>query len=213
MKRALIVGGGPVDLGLFQQELAQKPDLLIAADYGGYYCEQLGIIPHILMGDFDSLSAHLVDKLMNTGTKIIPFPLQKDETDMELALDQAIKEGVKRIHILGGLGRRLDHTLSNIGLFLKALAQNVEVHLLDEAHDISAIDHGMVLSRKPGWAVSLIPLTVKVGGVSTSGLLYPLHGADLFLEKSRGVHNEFSAETATIQVAEGVLLVILFRES
>jgi thiamine pyrophosphokinase len=213
MKRALIIGGGPVNIGQFAQELAQKPDLLIAADYGGFYCEQLGIIPQVLMGDFDSLSAPLVDKLMNAGARVVRYPVQKDETDMELALDLAMVEGSSRIHILGGLGLRLDHTLSNIGLFLKALPQKAEVHLLDEAHDITAIDHRIVLTRRAGWAVSLIPLTVKVSGISTSGLLYPLDNASLYLEKSRGIHNQFTAGTAIVEVAEGVLLVILFKES
>lgn len=212
MKRALIVGGGPVDIEQFRQELDQKPDLLIAADFGGFYCDKLGIIPEVLMGDFDSLSAPLVDKLMNAGAKIIPYSPRKNETDMELALDLAIAEGCRRIHILGGLGRRLDHTLSNLGLFMKALAQKVEVHLLDETHDITAINESVVLSRKPGWAVSLIPLTIKVSGISTSGLLYPLVDADLFIEKSLGIHNEFTDNTATIRVGQGILLVILFKE-
>lgn len=212
MKHTLIVGGGPVNAELLNQELKKKPDLLIAADYGGFYCDELGIIPQVLIGDFDSLSSPIVDKLMNAGVKVIPYSPQKNETDMELALELAIREGSSSIHILGGLGRRLDHTLSNIGLFLRALAQKVEVHLLDEAHDITATGHRIVVKRKAGWAVSLIPLTVKVCGVSTSGLLYPLDKADLFLEKSRGIHNEFTAETATIEVKEGILLIILFKE-
>ncbi len=213
MKRTLIVGGGPVNMELLNQELAKKPDLLIAADYGGFYFDELGIIPQVLIGDFDSLSSPIVDKLINAGVKVIPYSPQKDETDMELAVDFAILEGSSSIIILGGLGRRLDHTLSNIGLFLKALAHKVEIHLLDEVHDITAIDSRIVLERRTGWAVSLIPLTEKVSGVSTSGLLYPLNKADLFFEKSRGIHNEFIAETAIVEVAEGILLVILFKES
>jgi thiamine pyrophosphokinase len=213
MKRTLIVGGGPVNMELLNQELAKKPDLLIAADYGGFYFDELGIIPQVLIGDFDSLSSPIVDKLINAGVKVIPYSPQKDETDMELAVDFAILEGSSSINILGGLGRRLDHTLSNIGLFLKALAHKVEIHLLDEVHDITAIDSRIVLERRTGWAVSLIPLTEKVSGVSTSGLLYPLNKADLFFEKSRGIHNEFITETAIVEVAEGILLVILFKES
>lgn len=212
MKRTLIIGGGPVNVGLINQELAKKPDLLIAVDYGGFYCDELEIIPQVLIGDFDSLSSPIVDKLMNAGVRVIPYSPRKDETDMELALDLAILEGSSSIIILGGLGRRLDHTLSNMGLLLKALAQKVDVHLLDEAHDITAINHRIVLERRTGWAVSLIPLTVKVSGVTTSGLMYPLDKADLLLEKSRGIHNEFTAEIATVEVTEGILWVILFKE-
>jgi thiamine pyrophosphokinase len=212
MEYTLIVGGGPVNIELLQSELAKKPDLVIAVDYGGSYLYELGIIPQILIGDFDSLTPQIMDKLANAGAKVIPFPPRKDETDMELALNYAITGGSKTAVILGGLGNRYDHTLSNIGLLIRGLNQGVEVHLRDEAHDLIAINHRVILERKPGWAVSLIPLTVKAGGVTTSGLVYPLKEADLFFERSRGIHNEFAAKTATVELTEGVLLVILFKE-
>ena len=212
MRKALIVGGGPVDTDLLNNEFAKKPDLLIAVDQGGFYLDELGIIPQVLLGDFDSLAAPVVDKLAKSGVRVVRFSPQKEATDMELALDFAINNGAGSINILGGIGGRLDHTLSNIGLLIKALAQNITVHLLDAAHDLTAINRRIILERKPGWAVSLIPLTVKVSGVTTSGLLYPLDRADLFMEKSRGIHNEFTAPAATVELTEGVLLVIFFKE-
>ena len=212
MSGTLIVGGGPVATKLLRSELESAPELVIAVDYGGFYLHELGVIPHILMGDLDSLSGLVVDKLTGAGVRVIRYSPQKDETDMELALDFAIAGGAKRINILGGLGRRLDHSLANIGLLFEAAARNVEVHLLDESHDLTAVRRRIVLERRKGWAVSLIPLTVKVSGVTTSGLLYPLDNADLFIEKSRGIHNEFCTDTAVIELAEGLLLVILFKE-
>ncbi len=211
MKKALIVGGGPVLKELLEKELAKKPDLVIGVDGGSSYLYESGDTPQIVIGDLDSLSPGILDKLVQAGVEILRFSPQKDETDMELALDYTIGKAFRSIMILGGLGRRLDHTLANIGLLLKGLNQGVEVWLQDETHLITSVNSRIILQKIPGWAVSLVPLTPKVSGVTTSGLVYPLNNADLFFEKSRGIHNEFAAEVATVEVKEGFLLVVLFQ--
>jgi thiamine pyrophosphokinase len=124
----------------------------------------------------------------------------------------ALKKGATRIRILGGLGGRLDHTLGNIGLLLRTLEQGVETHSLDSTHDIMVTVSKLSLKKKPGWSVSLIPLTLKVLGVTTTGLAYKLDKAELFIDSTRGIHNEFIEETATVEVTDGVLLVICFRD-
>lgn len=212
MKRTLIVGGGPVNPELLQNELNLKPDLVIAADRGGAHLYKQGVFPQVLLGDFDSLASPLVKEFSRTGVRVLQFSPQKDETDMELAVEYAIQNQSETIIILGGLGQRLDHTLSNIGLLLKVLAHNIEIHLLDEEHDITAINRQITLVRRTGWAVSLLPLTLKVVGVTTTGLKFPLNQASLFMEESRGLHNEFIAETATVELTEGNLLIIMFKE-
>lgn len=110
------------------------------------------------------------------------------------------------------MGGRVDHTLGNISLLCKALNCGVEAHLIDEAHDLSVVNKKIGLTKRDGWAVSLVPLTETVHGVTTSGLKYPLKGESLFFGQTRGIHNEFLAESGTIEVAEGILLVICFRE-
>ena len=212
--RVLIVGGGPVRFPQLEQELATKPDLVIAADYGGSYFAKMGIFPHVLMGDFDSLSKTDLNQLAASPVEVITFPTHKDYTDLELALDFALARKPKQVRILGGLGNRLDHTLGNIGLLLKPLSAKVEAHLLDEFHDIFLLKNSVIkIKNKPGWALSLIPLSQKVTGVTTSGLLYPLSNAELNLNSGRGIHNEFSKEIASIQVNEGTLIIICFREA
>lgn len=210
--KVLIVGGGPVHLPQLEQELATKPDLVIAADYGGSYFAELGVFPHILLGDFDSLPKSVLNQMMAAHVEINTFPTHKDYTDLELAIDFALTKGPKQIRILGGLGNRLDHTLGNIGLLLKPLSKGVEAHLLDEFHDIFLLKDSVRLRPKPGWAVSLIPLSQKVIGVTTTGLSYPLTNAELYLDSGRGIHNEFTAETASIKVGKGTLIIICFQE-
>lgn len=210
--KALIVGGGPVHLPQLEQELASKPDLVIAADYGGSYFAKLGIYPNILLGDFDSLSKTVLTQMNEAHVEINSFPTHKDYTDLELAIDFALIRGTQQVRILGGLGNRLDHTLGNIGLLLKLLSKSIEAHLLDEFHDIFLTENTAQIINKPGWAVSLIPLTQKVTGVTTEGLLYPLTNAELYLDSCRGIHNEFTEEKAMIKVDEGILIVVCFQE-
>jgi thiamine pyrophosphokinase len=212
MSNVLIVGGGPISQSQLRAELVEEPDLIIAADRGGSYLVELGTFPQVLLGDFDSLPEPVLQQMRAAKVEIKSFSVNKDYTDLELALDFAIKRGASRIHILGGLGERIDHTLGNIGLLLKPLALGIETHLMDESHDIVVTKDYLRLKRKPGWAVSLIPLSLKVTGITTTGLVYQLTKADLFFQSTRGIHNEFNKETASIEVGEGILIVICFQE-
>jgi thiamine pyrophosphokinase len=215
MKRALIVGGGPVDLGQMAMLLAESPDLTVAADSGGSYFLALQALPDVLLGDFDSLAPDEFNLLKESGVAFRQFPQAKDQTDLELALDYALTQGIEWIDILGGLGGRFDHSLGNIGLLVKAWEQGAQAHLLDERHDLSLIGPArpLTLPAREGWAVSLIPLTPQVSGITSTGLAYPLHDDTLCLNHSRGIHNRFSEIRATVTIKTGWLLVVVFCEA
>ena len=212
MKRGLLVAGGPLSLEQLKLELAAKPDLVVAADAGGKYLLEAGVLPDVLIGDFDSLPAEALESFSGAGTTLRRFPAQKDQTDLELALDYAIEKGVTALRILGGIGRRLDHTLANIGLLQSAWESGITASLVDETQEIHLTGNKITVASRPGWAVSLVPLSPVVQGVTTAGLKYPLENASLYFTATRGVHNEFAAGEAEITVSEGLLLVILFRE-
>ena len=212
MLNVLIVGGGPIHFAQLKSEMAAQPDFIIAADRGGSYLRKIGAFPHVLLGDFDSLSQADLSAIKEAKVEIQSFSPYKDFTDLELALDLALRKGADKIRILGGLGSRLDHTLGNIGILLKPLALGIETHLLDEFHDIILIKDSIELKNRPGWAVSLIPLSQRVTGVTTTGLLYPLTQAELCLNSGRGIHNEFTDESASIKIDGGTLIVVCFKE-
>lgn len=213
MKNVLIIGGGPIAKSQLKYELAEKPDLLIAADRGGSYLAELAVFPEILIGDFDSLPEPTLRHMIEAGVEIKSFAVKKDYTDLELALNLALSKGATRIRILGGLGGRIDHTLGNIGLLLQALELGVEAHLIDTSHDIMITKDCLRIKSKPGWAVSLVPLSLKTSGVTTTGLSYKLDKADLWFKNTRGIHNEFIEETAMVELTEGILMVICFQEN
>ncbi len=213
MMRALLVGGGPVDPAQLAAELESGPELTIAVDGGGRSFLQLGIRPGLMLGDFDSLPEADRERLAAAGVQMLTFPRAKDQTDLELAIDLALERSAGEIRILGGLGRRVDHTLGNIGLLWKALRRGVTARLLDPEHEIFVVDRPFQLAARPGWAVSLVPLTPQVRAVRTEGLRFPLRDEDLEFIQPRGLHNEFAAPMAGVGFVDGIMLVILFAET
>ena len=215
MSTVLIVGGGPVDLGQLQAELATAPELIIAADGGGAYLAKLQSDPDLLIGDLDSLAPEIVNDFRMRGIEIHTFPTNKDQTDLQLALEFAYSRGLKEIRILGALGGRLDHTLGNLGLLMEALRQEAKVWLLDPQTEITLIGAELELIPRAGWGLSLIPFTQNVKVITTIGLKYPLINETLLVVNTKGIHNEFVAldQKAKIIVKEGFLLVVLFQEN
>lgn len=210
--RVLIVGGGPIDPDQLKLELMYDPNLIIAADAGGQYLYDIGCFPQILIGDFDSLSQDMVIKMKEAGVEVFTYPIEKDLTDVELSVDLAIDRGATLIRIIGGLGGRIDHTLGNVGLLLKAYQKGVPAYLIDLWQEVTLIGSRIEIRNKPGCGISLIPLTIKVSGVTTTGLKFPLTDADLYSHQTLGIHNEFSQETATVSIKEGFLVIVVFRE-
>lgn len=212
MERMLIVAGGPLSLDHLQQEIEGFSGRLMAVDAGAAAFLRLGIKPDVLLGDFDSLPGADVEVLIRDGVEFLRFPAEKDQTDLELALDWAAGQGIKEVRVWGALGGRLDHTLANVGLLLKAARLGLTVWLVDPNHEVRVFEKELQLTARPGWAVSLIPLfTAK--GVLTRGLKYPLNRETLHFSEGRGLHNRFVAAEAEILVEEGTLLLVRFAEA
>ena len=99
-KRAVIFANGIMADWNTAAELIRAGDLLIAADGGARVAGRLGFTPQVLIGDLDSLQKREVKRLEEAGMRVIRYPVEKDETDLELALDFALGEGVGEILIL-----------------------------------------------------------------------------------------------------------------
>ena len=187
--------------------------LLVCADGGGDVALAWELRPAWLVGDMDSIALVSLETLQRTpGVEVLIAPVEKDETDLELALLTALEQGARDITILGGLGGRLDHTLGNIYLLAAPqLAQaGATARLMDELEEVMVLQGGEVLELKgqPGELVSLIPLTPVAQGIRTVGLYYPLRGEPLYIGPTRGISNKFTGEIATVAFEEGLLLVI-----
>jgi thiamine pyrophosphokinase len=181
---------------------------VIAADGGLEHARASGIAVALAVGDFDSASPEAVQAAAAAGLRIERHPAQKDATDIELALDAAMKLRPARVVVLAGIGDRLDHLLSIF--LLLASPRYVEVQL--DAHIGQARVHVVraerTLSGAEGELISLFALHGPAEGVRTDGLAYPLGGETLEPGSSRGVSNVFIRTDASISVKHGVLVAV-----
>lgn len=207
--RAIIIAGGqaaPDEDKLW----AQRGDLVIAADGGAARALSWGLVPHLVIGDMDSLADGHRAELAARGCRFVVHPRAKDETDLELALTYAVQQGAQEIVVLGALGGRLDHTLANILLLALPALVGVAVSIVEGRVDVRLLRSGEVatVEGEPGDLVSLLPLGGQAHGVTTIGLAWPLYGESLRLGFTRGISNEMVAPKAEIRVDSGYLVIV-----
>lgn len=200
----LLVCGG--DINLNQLKLyVQKSDFIIALDKGIDYLVDINCYPDIFMGDGDSTALDL-SSLANL-VNIKKYPPEKDNTDTELGILEALKYSADFIYILGATGGRLDHFMGNIAALGHGLNMHSKIYMIDICNRISLIT-GEAKIYKEYTYVSFIPYTDKVIGVSISGAKYNLTNADFIRTETLGISNEVAKEFIEIKFKEGVMLVI-----
>ena len=180
-------------------------DYIIAADGGLRHTNALGLTPHQVLGDFDSLG------FVPEGANV--FPVEKDDTDAMLAVRRGLELGCRRFVIYGGMdGPRLDHTVANFQT-LHYLARNGAFGLLVGKSTLAAVVREGSLSFPAGkeGTVSVFCLGEDAAGVTLRGLYYPLEGGTLTAGFPLGVSNHFTGEPACIRVEQGSLLVLWDR--
>ena len=187
-------------------------DVLIAADGGLRHCLDLGLQPAILIGDLDSIDEGDLAALEPGDTQILRYPTQKDFTDLELALQYALKLGADEIVVVAALGARWDQTIAN--MLLPASFPSVKIRLIDGSQEIYYIRAGekLEIHGRPGDMVSLIPLAGNACGVTTEHLEYPLRGGELTYGSTRGISNVLLEKTGTISISGGLLLCIVIHQ-
>jgi len=191
--------------------------LVIAADGGARLAGPLGVRLDRWVGDGDSIGTQALAELEAAGIPVDKARPDKDESDTELAVRAALREGADGIVIVGGLGgRRIDHTLANIGLLAMPELVNRAAVILDgrsrltliqaPARNAAAADRS--LPGRVGDLVSLLPIGPGVVGVTTRGLEYPLVDEPLPLGGPRGLSNVRIEADAGVVVRAGSLLVV-----
>jgi thiamine pyrophosphokinase len=213
MKRAIIFANGNFEQSTRVIPKIKPLDLIIAADGGSLHCKLLGLIPKVIIGDFDSLSPEEINIYQRAGSTIIPHPIHKDETDLELAIRYAKDQGVEEILIFGALGARWDMTLANLLLPAQAAFNNIIIRLLDGTQELTLLRGGETLNIQgsPGEIISLIPLAGDAHGITTNGMEYALNNETIYFGSPRGVSNVLQNKHAHISIKKGILMCIANR--
>ncbi len=201
---ALIVGNGEVSEKI--KPLLPENAYVICADGGFRHMDKLGLTPDIVIGDMDSVKADL------HGEKTIVYPVRKDFTDSEIAVNYAIDNGFSDLVLIGFTGTRTDHTLTNLFLLKGISERGARAKIIDEHNIIRYAEKENIIRGKKGDIVSIIPIGGDVSGITTEGLDYPLFSETLEFGKGRGVSNVMTGDECRITVKNGSALIIKSKD-
>ena len=182
---------------------------VICADGGALHATALGLSPHAIIGDLDSLTAEQVAAFEMARAEIIRHPPEKDETDLELTLHYCQQIDAKFIVILGALGGRFDQTIANIHLLTMPDFGDTRIEIIDGDQSIRLLRPGShQIDGARGDTISLIPLSSKVEGIWTENLQYPLADETLRRGPARGISNVMLKDESAVEFADGLLLLV-----
>lgn len=205
MCKCVVFTGGRIDDDLSFIDLNEvKRSFVICADSGYIYAEKIGVKPDIIIGDYDSLG--FIPE--NIEEKFV-FPKEKDDTDLLLAVKEAINRGYKNIDIYGAFGGRFDHMFSNIQA-LAFIAENNSVgNLISGSEIVTLLNPGNYeFKYKDNYSLSLFSYTDEVKGLTIKGTKYTTDNITLSSSFPLGISNIIINKKADISFIFGKLLVV-----
>ena len=203
----LIFANGQHDEGINYRGLADKADVVICADGGANAAYRHRILPHYIIGDMDSIEPEVLEYYRGKKTILKVYPVNKDFTDTQLAINLAETLHINELIMLGTLGKRMDHSISNLYSSIRAVERGVCIQHITAEMSVYIIKDQLHLKGKIDEIVSIFSLTAEAHGVTTAGLQYPLQEASLRLDEPYAVSNCLTATTASISVQTGILAV------
>ena len=201
----VVAGGDPPT----PEEIARLPadPVVVAADAGLDHALAAGLTVAVAVGDMDSVSPEALAATEQTGTRIERHPTDKDQTDLELALELAARLA-DRVIVIGAAGGRLDHLIGNLNVLASPQWSGVDIEAWLTTAQAIVVHHHRVLEVEPDTTVSLFAL----GGparVTTTGLAWPLNDEFLDPLTSRGISNRATDPLPQLSVSEGVVVAII----
>ncbi len=206
--KVVIVANGEIKNINFLKYVIKSSDYIICADGAAKYLMDLNVCPDLLVGDLDSIDKKTLGWAKRNSISIQRFPIKKDMTDTELAVEFALKQNPDKIIIMGAIGSRLDHSLSNIMLLYKIHKLGIDAAVMDEINYITIVSDALKMKCRMGEIVSIIPIGGDAKGVTLKGLEYSLTDHDIKMGSSLGISNKSVSKEIIISVKDGILLVV-----
>ena len=188
-------------------EEINKDDYILAADGGLVHVQSLGLTPHGILGDFDSLG------YTPEGSTV--FPVEKDDTDAMLAIKKGLELGYREFLLYGSLdGPRLDHTVANFQALQYLADRGATGYLIGKDYIVTSVKDGAIrFSANAEGIISVFCMGADAAGVTLTGLQYPLQDGTLSAGFPLGVSNHFMEKPVEISVKQGSLLVLYDRKN
>ena len=194
----------------FMDKLVSENVVCFCADGGANFAFKYGKMQDVIIGDLDSIEKKVLEYYKSKNILIKKFPKDKDFTDFELILKEINKISenknfVEKIFVVGGLGKRIDMTLSN--LFIMEKYKNLV--FLQENEEIFYAEKSFVLKNKKECEFSIIPISEKVEKLTLKGFKFETDKIDVKRESSRLVSNVILENEASVEFENGKLIIIL----
>lgn len=215
MDTTVVVGGGPVEPDDVARALAGlSPALVVAADSGLEACAAAGVHCDLVVGDLDSVAPATLGAARRRGTVVQRHPLDKDTTDLDLALQVACRADAatphaRRVLVVATAGGRVDHLLSLAALVGSPRWRDHEVEAVLEGTRVLPVHGHRHVDAAPGTTVSLLPLHGTARGVTAYGFRWELEDAVLEPDRTLGVSNVVVDRRAVVSVTDGVVTVVV----
>lgn len=209
MKIALVANGSVgkhllLDIG--------SADLVIGVDRGAYRLLKSAVTPNVAIGDFDSTSVRELREVKKKVRDIRAFPSEKDETDLDLAIDYAISLNPEEVVIYGAIGSRFDHTLVAVNLLEQLLKKNISAIIRDRHNEVFLLKSRRTIINSIKYRyLSILAYSTKAR-VTLRGVLYPVTKHVFHRTMSLGVSNEIVGKEAEVIVHSGIAVVIQSRD-
>lgn len=212
MQRIIIFANGELPDLDKARLLLRDDDYIICADGGTRHAIALNVHPHLIIGDMDSADEEQIQTFQSANVPMERYSHDKNETDLELAIQRAIALEPGQILVVGALGGRLDQTLGNIALLSDMQHPALDIRMDDGVEEVFLCRDRAQIHGTRGNLVSLIPWQGAVTGIRTENLRWLLSDETLYPDKTRGLSNEMLGETALVSIASGMLLIVHRRQ-
>lgn len=205
--RCIILANGEYGEIAAYEDLFKNSDTILCADGGANYAFMMGVIPDSIIGDLDSVRPEVRKYFAAQDVEFIEYPVRKDLTDLQLALELARERGADEIVLLGALGKRLDHTLQNLYAGIKMVRQGVRISHYTPECWVYLIQDELFIKGQAGDIVSVIALTDRVEGAFESGFEYDLKEPILRSDQPYTISNLLAGPQGVIRLQTGILAV------
>ena len=205
MKKCIIIANGRSPEKQTVNYFVKKGfSTIICADGGANSAMKLGIIPHYIIGDLDSIKKETIKYYKNKVT-IKKYKRQND-TDVEKCLKFAIKNGYEEVVLLGVTGDRLDHTICNLGIVIK-FYQKIKISLIAEKSILVPTNKFIKLISKAGETISIYAFN-NTTKITSKGLKYKLNNTHLPFGERESTSNVSIGKEVILNVKGGIIFVI-----
>lgn len=211
-KRGLIIGGGDFDFDRVLDEITDENTFIICADGGMDRALKIGIKPHLVVGDMDSITKEGLNYIHENDINHIRFPVNKDLTDMEIALNRMLSENIHDVQVVSAIGSRWDHSLMNLLLLTKYYHQGMRICIRNNNNSAKIISGRIEIKHTPCY-ISIIPLDEAGMDITLKGFYYGLNNEHIDFASSRIISNKLlEGHRGIIDVGKGEALLIITKD-